>query len=313
MSTDPAAASALDEPVEGVRRFNRFYTRRLDLLDEGFLASPHSLGEARVLWELSRCGVAVAADLARELGIDPARMSRIMKRFVDEGLVVRVPAGDDARRLAVSMTAVGRAHFAPIEAEQKARVAASLAGLDRDAVDRLTEAMADVQRLLGRDGDRSLLLIRPHRVGDLARMVERQSRWYAVHHRFDERFEALLFEIAGDFLRRFDPSRDASFIAEVDGRMVGSVLVTGQDATTAKLRMLHVESEMRGHGLGGRLVDAALAFARDRGYATMRLWTDTVLTEARRLYETRGFRLVASEPHALFGPPMIGETWERPL
>jgi len=313
MSDDPQFSSLLDASVERVRRFNRFYTRRLDLLDGDFLASDHSLGEIRILWELSRRSPLTAAELARDLGIDPGRMSRIMKRFVAEGWVARAAAEGDARRLAVSMTEAGRAWFAPIEAEQKARVAASLAGLDGEALGRLTGAMADVHRLLATPDVAMEVVLRPHRVGDLAEMVARQSRWYAVEHRFDERFEALLAEIAADFLRRFDPASDASFIAEVEGRMVGSVLVTRADATTAKLRVLHVETEMRGRGIGARLVDAALGFARDRGYRTMRLWTNAVLVEARRLYERRGFCLIDSEPHTMFGPPMVGETWERAL
>lgn len=313
MTNVPSSDPALDEAVERIRRFNRFYTRRLEILDEDFLGSRLSLGEVRVLWELSRQGSASAADLARDLGIDPARLSRIMKKFVDDGLVRRTTAGDDARRLEVSMTEQGRLRFAPIEAEQKARVAAGLAGLDGEAVRRLTDAMADVHRLLAGPDEAMTVVLRPHRVGDLAQIVARQSRWYAVEHRFDERFEALLAEIAADFLRRYDPASDASFIAEVEGRMVGSVLVTRADATTAKLRVLYVETEMRGHGIGARLLDAALAFARDRGHLTMRLWTNAVLVEARRLYERRGFRLVASEPHAMFGPPMVGETWERAL
>jgi DNA-binding MarR family transcriptional regulator/GNAT superfamily N-acetyltransferase len=313
MSDDPQFSSLIDASVERVRRFNRFYTRRLDLLDGDFLASDHSLGEVRILWELSRRSPLTAADLARDLGIDPGRMSRIMKRFVAEGWVARATAEGDARRLAVSMTEAGRAWFAPIEAEQKARVAASLDGLDDEALGRLTGAMADIRRLLAAPDEPMDVVLRPHRVGDLAEMVARQSRWYAVEHRFDERFEALLAEIAADFLRRFDPASDASFIAEVDGRMVGSVLVTRADATTAKLRVLHVETEMRGRGIGARLVDAALGFARDRGYRTMRLWTNAVLVEARRLYERRGFRRIDAEPHTMFGPPMVGETWERAL
>lgn len=311
----PTRSDDLDfaDAVERIRRFNRFYTRRLELLDEDFLGSRLSLGEVRVLWELSRREAASAADLARDLGIDPGRLSRIMKRFVDDGLVRRTASGDDGRRLEVSMTEEGRLRFAPIEAEQKARVAAGLDGLDGEAVTRLTDAMADVRRLLAGPRTPMEVVLRPHRVGDLARMVARQSRWYAAEHRFDERFETLLCRIAADFVAGFDPASDASFIAEVDGRMVGSVLVTRADATTAKLRMLHVETEMRGRGIGARLLDAALGFARDRGYRGMSLWTNAVLEDARRLYERRGFRLIASEPHTMFGPPMIGETWERAL
>ncbi|MDK9697267.1 MAG: helix-turn-helix domain-containing GNAT family N-acetyltransferase [Siculibacillus sp.] len=311
----PIAAATMpprDRSVERVRVFNRFYTRRLDLLDRGFLASPYTLGEVRILWELAHREGVSAADLSRELGIDPGQMSRTLGRLVGAGLIARVADAGDARRSTIALTAHGREVLAPLEAEQRRRVAAGLRGLTPEAVGRLVAAMADVERLLEpeRAGD---LMIRPHRPGDVAFVVARQARLYVDDFSFDERFEELISRVAADFLRDFDPRREASFIAEVDERIVGAVFVTRKDDEVAKLRLLHVESEMRGRGIGTRLVDACVRFARERGYRTLTLWTNDVLVEARRLYERAGFRLVASEPHRMFGPPLVGETWDLTL
>ena len=298
--------------VERLRAFNRFYTRRLDLLDRGFLSSPYTLGEVRLLWDLSRRPRA-AADLARELGIDPGQLSRTLKRFAAAGLIARIADPDDARRSLVRLTDHGRAVFAPLEAEQRRRVAADLDGLGDEAVHRLVDALADVERLLDRARPDRPLTIRPHRAGDVAFVLARQARLYSEDYGFDQRFEALICELGATFLRDYDPRRDASFIAEVDGRLVGAVFVTRKDDTVARLRLLHVESEMRGRGIGRRLVDACIRFARDAGYRTLTLWTNDVLVEARRLYERAGFRLVATEPHTRFGPALVGETWDLTL
>jgi DNA-binding MarR family transcriptional regulator/GNAT superfamily N-acetyltransferase len=310
---DDGRPSAIDEAaVERVRAFNRFYTRRLDLLDRGFLASPYSLGEVRLLWELSHRPRA-AADLARDLGIDPGQLSRALKRFAAAGLIARFADPDDGRRSLVRLTDHGRAVFAPLETEQRRRVAADLADLSAEAVGRLVDAMADVERLLAPDRPDPALVIRPHRTGDVAFVLARQARLYAEDYGFDQRFEALICDVGAAFLREYDPRRDASFVAEVDGRLVGAVFVTRKDDEVAKLRLLHVESEMRGRGIGTRLIEACIRFAREAGYRTLTLWTNDVLTEARRLYERAGFRLVAAEPHRMFGPPLVGETWDLTL
>lgn len=303
----PAAA------VERVRAFNRFYTGRLDLLDEGFLASPYTLGEVRVLFELSRRAATTAADLARDLGLDPGQLSRMLKGFAESGLIRRAASPDDGRRIEIALTEDGRAVFAPLEAEQRRRVADTLAGLAPEAIGRLTDAMADIHRLLDPDHGDQPLVIRAHRTGDISFVVARQARLYADVYGFDERFEALIGEVGASFLQNFDPRSDACFIAEVDRRIVGALFLTRRDATTAKLRLFHVETEMRGRGIGTRLVECCLRFARERGYATVTLWTNDILVEARRLYQRAGFRLVAVEPHARFGPAMIGETWELTL
>ncbi len=313
MTAEPTGTTAADAVVERIRAFNRFYTGRLDLLDEGFLASPYTLGEVRILWELSRRATTSAADLARDLGLDPGQLSRTLKRFAAAGLIHRVASAADGRRVEIGLSDHGRAVFAPLEAEQRRRVASSLVDLGPEAVGRLVGAMADVRRLLDPGRGDMPLVIRGHRPGDVSQVVARQARLYAEDYGFDERFEALIGEVGAAFLRDYDPRRDASFIAEVDDRIVGAVFVTRRDDAVAKLRLLHVEAEMRGRGVGSRLVDCCIRFARERGYSTLSLWTNDVLTEARRLYQRAGFRLIGAEPHAMFGPALVGETWELAL
>ncbi len=313
MANDRTEDTMQEGAIERVRAFNRFYTRRLALLERGFLSSPYSLGEVRLLWELTRRGRAAAADLARDLGVDPGQLSRTLKRFTAAGLVERVADAGDGRRSLIAPTAHGREVFAPIEAEQRRRVATDIADLPSEAIGRLVAAMADVERLLAPADEIETLVIRPHRTGEVAEVAARQARYYAEAHGFDHRFETLVLKIAAALLESWDPRHDASFLAEVGGRVVGAVFVTHESPDVAKLRLLHVESETRGHGVGRRLVEAAIAFARASGHATLTLWTNDVLVEARRLYERLGFRPVASAAHTDFGPPLIGETWELTL
>lgn len=313
MPLSPARPTPSEAEIERIRAFNRTYTRHLDLLDRGFLSTSWSLGEVRLMWELGHRGAVSAAELARDLGIDPGQLSRTLKRLTAAGLVTRSADASDGRRAALTLTDHGHEVLAPLEAEQRRRVAAGLAGLTPEAIHRLIGAMADIERLLEpRRPDRPLV-VRPHRVGDVAFVIGRQARLYAEDYGFDERFEALIGEVGSAFVRDFDPRRDASFIAEIDGRIVGAAFVTGQSAEVAKLRLLHVESEMRGQGIGGRLVDECLRFSRERGYRRFTLWTNDVLVEARRLYARAGLTCIEREPHTRFGPPLVGETWERDL
>lgn len=299
--------------VDRIRSFNRFYTRRLELLDRGFLASPWTLGEVRILWELARRDGAAAAELVRDLGLDPGQLSRTLKRLAAAGLVESGADAHDGRRRVVTLTERGRAELAPLEAEQRRRVGADVADLGRDAIDRLVGAMADVERLLDPSDTTRPLLIRPHRTGDVSQIVARQAALYAADYGFGRGFEGLIMEIGARFLDDPHPGLEACFVAEVDGRMVGAVFVTHADAETAKLRLLHVEAEMRGRGIGRRLVEAVIDFARATGHRRLTLWTNDVLVDARRLYERAGFRRVAAEPHTMFGAPMVGETWDLDL
>ena len=312
MDPEPDPIAARDAAVDRIRGFNRFYTRRLSLLERGFLASPWTLGEVRILWDVSQRPVA-AAELARDLDLDPGQLSRTLKRLAEAGLVASLSDPGDRRRRTLSLTEAGARVLEPLVVEQRRRIAAALDGLGAEATDRLVGAMADVERLLDPAATAARLLIRPHRVGEVSWIVARQAALYAADHGFDHRFEALIMDIGARFLRDRDTEREACFVADVAGRIVGAVFVTHAEETVAKLRLLHVEREMRGQGIGGALVAAAIDFARASGHRRMTLWTNDVLVEARRLYERAGFTLASREPHALFGPAMVGETWDLAL
>jgi DNA-binding MarR family transcriptional regulator/GNAT superfamily N-acetyltransferase len=299
------------ERVAAVRRFNRLYTRRIGVLHEGLLDSPYSLAEVRVLYELAhRTGVA-ARDLALDLGLDAGYLSRILKAFERRGLVRREQAAGDARRRVLSLTAQGRRAFAPLDRRSQAEVAAMLAPLTESAQSRLTGAMQAIEALLEPPDAAAIpYVLRPHRPGDMGWVIQAHGEFYAHDYGWDERFEALVAHIAAEFIEKFDPKRERCWIAERDGERVGSVFLVRKSATVAKLRLLIVDRKARGLGLGKALVNECILFARDRGYRKITLWTQQNLAAARGIYEAAGFRLVASEPHAMFGVPLVGETWD---
>jgi DNA-binding MarR family transcriptional regulator/N-acetylglutamate synthase-like GNAT family acetyltransferase len=301
--------------VAEVRRFNRFYTRRLGLLRERELYSPWSLAEARVLYELASRGAAGAAQLGRDLGIDPGYLSRTLAGLECRGLVARTPSPDDGRRRVLTLTPAGRETFARLDARSRDHVAGLLDGLGRHERERLVGALATVESLLDDAGARPPEpVLRGPRPGDLGWVVERHGALYAAEYGFDAEFEALVAEIVAQVARDGDRARDLRVIAEVGGVRAGCVFCVGTpDRDVAKLRLLLVEPWARGGGLGARLVDASVAHARQAGYARLVLWTNDVLVAARRLYVRAGFELVASEPHRSFGHDLVGETWELAL
>lgn len=302
------------DSVDAVRRFNRFYTGRLGLLRERLYDSPYSLPQMRILYELAHRQQATAALLSRDLAMDAAYLSRQLKRFEAQGLLSREPSRDDAREQLISITAEGRKALAPWEQASRREVAAMLAHLGRDGVAEALAAMSRIERLLSPNPPPGPgFLLRPHRAGDMGWVVERHASLYWSEYRFDQEFEALVAEIVAQFLRSFDPAREACWIAEQDGERVGSVFVVRKDDEVAKLRLLIVDPKARGTGLGRRLVQEAVRFAADRGYRRIVLWTQDNLAAARRIYETAGFRLTASEPHQSFGQSLVGETWELEL
>lgn|GEM_PF-9232 len=308
--TDPDLATH----VEAVRRFNRFYTRRIGALQEGLARSPFSLTEARVVFELARRDRATAAGLAEELGLDPGYLSRILRRFLDQGLVARRPSGTDGRQSLLWLTDAGRAAFAALDEGSCRDVAALLAPLSPTERRRLVDAMEAVRKQLApRRDDGPPFVLRPPRPGDLGWVVYSHGALYAREYGWDETFEGLVAEIVADFARGHDPRRERCWIAETDGGNVGSVfLVRGSD-TVAKLRLLLVDPEARGLGIGRRLVEECVDFARAAGYQGVTLWTNDVLHAARRLYQEAGFRLVRGEPHHSFGHDLMGQTWELRL
>ena len=295
------------EPVEAVRRFNRFYTRRIGVLAERALYRPYSLAEARVLYELGHRDGATASALAGELGLDPGYLSRILKAFARRGLVSAARAAGDARRRPLSLTAAGRKACAALEARSRKEVGAMLGRLPAPARARLAGAMSEVEKLLERPS--SEVSLRSHRPGDIGWVVHRHGALYHQEYGWDETFEALVAGIARDFIENLDPERERCWIAEIDGRPVGSVFLVQQSRHVAKLRLLLVEPEARGRGVGKRLVDACIAFARAKGYRKLVLWTQSNLVAARGIYRAAGFRLVKREPHASFGAKLTGEYW----
>jgi DNA-binding MarR family transcriptional regulator/GNAT superfamily N-acetyltransferase len=306
--------SSSADAVAAVRAFTRFYTRQIGLLDEGLLKSPFSLTEARVLYELAHRDGLTATDLGRDLGLDAGYLSRMLKRFEADGLIGRAAHATDARQSIIALTARGREAFAPLDVASQAQVAALLGGLSGGDGEKLVAAMAAVRRLM--DGSRRAAppcALRPLQVGDIGWIVHRQGLLYAREYGWDETYEALVAEILAAFVKNFDPQREAAWIAEQDGQVVGSVFLVRKSDAVAKLRLLYVEPSARGLGLGRRLVDECIAFARAKNYRTLTLWTNDVLVSARRIYQAAGFVLADEEKHHAFGKDLVGQNWNLEL
>ncbi len=305
-----------------VRRFNRFYTRRIGVLHERLADTRFSLAESRLLWEFAHRDQTTAAELARDLDLDPGYLSRLLQRLKTGKLIRAERSSEDARHLHLSLTVAGKRAFAPLDRKSEADVAGLLAPLDDTRQRNLLAAMATIESLLGEKRSQpSAWLLRPLQPGDIGWVVARHGALYAQEYGWDMRFEALVARIAADFVDRFEPRREACWIAERDGSNVGCVfLVQARDDAsgalvpkTAQLRMLLVEPSARGLGIGARLVAECERFARAQGYRRIVLWTNSVLSAARAIYAKSGYELTKSEPHQSFGHRLIGETWERAL
>jgi DNA-binding MarR family transcriptional regulator/N-acetylglutamate synthase-like GNAT family acetyltransferase len=296
----------LDAQIAAVRGFNRFYTRAIGLLGR-YLGSSWSLTEARVLYELFiRDGLA-ASDLCAELGLDAGYLSRMLRRFEADGLVLREPAPDDARRSLISLTAAGREAFTPYDRASRAEVAAMLERLAPGERDRLVASMAAVRDLVAGEG--APVIVRRHRPGDMGAIIAGQAHIYSAEYGWNDEFEALVAEIAAGFLKSNDAARERAFIAERAGEVVGSVFCVDGGEGVAKLRMLYVDGSERGTGLGRRLVRDCIAFAKGAGYRGITLWTNDCLAAARRIYVDEGFALVSEERHHSFGVDLVGQNW----
>ena len=300
--------------VAAVRRFNRFYTKQIGVLREDHLESPFSLTEVRVLYELAHREGLTATDLVKELGLDAGYVSRVLRSFERRDLVEKSRSNTDARRTLLRLTDVGRAAFAALDARADAEVGSFMSRLPAEDRERVVEAMHTIERTLAPapETGRSYVL-RPHQPGDIGWVVHRHGVLYSQEYGWDERFEALVAQIVAEFVQNFDPRRERCWIAEMDGQRVGSVFLVKKTETIARLRLLLVEPAARGQGLGHRLVDECIRFARQTRYERITLWTNSVLHAARRIYERAGFHLVSEEPHALFGPENLGQTWELEL
>ena len=279
-------ATDFDRRIADLRRFNRFYTQKIGVLEEGLLSSPFSLTEARVLYELACADQLTATRLGAQLALDPGYLSRILRSFERRGLIRRIRSPTDRRVDLLSLTAPGRAAFAPLDARSHDQIGAMLDELSEDQQIRLVAAARALERLLGPDagGQAPYYLLRPHRPGDMGWVVQRHGALYAQEYGWDIRFEGLVAEIVGQFVKSFDPRRECCWIAEQTGENVGSVFLVAEDEATAKLRLLLVEPKARGTGIGARLVRECVCFARQAGYARVRLWTNSVLVAARHLY-----------------------------
>lgn len=302
--------------VDDVRTFNRFYTRVLGLLGPRLAGSPFGLTEARVLFEIAHRDDAAVADLRRDLDLDAGYLSRILSAFTADGLVVREQSKVDGRRQVVRLTAAGRTAFGSLDRLQAGAIDELLAPLDDSERHELVTSMSRIRRVLGPRSTpaRSTVVLRSPGPGDLGWVIERHGARYAAEYGWDASFEALVARIVADFAERRDDTRQAAWIAEVDGERVGCVFCTSSDASdTARLRLLLVEPSARGAGIGARLVDECLRFAKRSGYSRITLWTNDVLHSARRIYERAGFRCDRREPHRSFGHDLVGEYWSRDL
>jgi DNA-binding MarR family transcriptional regulator/predicted GNAT family acetyltransferase len=301
------------DAIAAVRAFNRFYTRRLGVLDQQVMQSPYSLTEARVLYELAHRDTSSARDIASELGLDAGYLSRIVQNFSDRGLITRRPSPADRRQHLLSLTAKGRLAFGRLNQVSHNDVASLLGGLGPTQAARMVEAMIAIRRLLGDETPRPAASLRDPEPGDMGWVVQSHGALYAAEYGFGAVFEGLVAEIVAGFVTSFDPARERCWIADLAGQPVGSVFLVRQSDEVAKLRLLLVDPAGRGHGLGQRLVRECIGFARQCGYRRITLWTQSILVAARKIYQDEGFVRVASAPHRSFGVDLVGETWELEL
>lgn len=299
--------------VKAVRAFNRFYTQRIGVLDP-YLGSQFSLTEVRVLYELAHRDQPTATELARDLSLDGGYLSRILRRFEAKGWLARTPSPADARQSLLRLTEAGHAAFAPLQQASRDEAARLLAALPEPQQAKLIAAMGTLRKVLDPAAEPGrTVLLRDLRPGDMGWVIQQHGEIYAREYGWNSEFEALVADIGAKLLKNFDPQWERGWIAEVDGERAGSVFVVRQSPAVAKLRLLILTEGARGFGLGGRLTDECIAFARARGYRKMVLWTNSCLQAARAIYAKRGFRLVKSEDYRGFGQDLTGETWELKL
>ena len=310
----PPSPSPVDQRAAALRRFNRFYTRHIGVLNEGLLESPFSLAEARVLYELAHRTRPTASDLSAALGLDPGYLSRLLRGLRRRALVARERSEADGRRSHLALTRKGRAAFAKLDKRSHDDMRALLTRLGEPEQRRLLEAARTMERLLDPAAvPAPSYILRFHQPGDMGWVVHRHGTLYTQEYGWDEQFEALVAGIVAEFLRKFDPRKERCWIAEREGDILGSVFLVRDSDALAKLRLLLVEPHARGLGIGGRLVAECVGTARRLGYRRLTLWTQRSLAAARHLYQQAGFSLVRSEPHHSFGHDLVGETWDLEL
>lgn len=305
----------MSDTVSEIRAFNRLYTRWVGALDRHHLGTEYNLTEIRVLYEVAHHSGVTAREIGEPLGLDAGYLSRILKRFESAGLIERQESLEDARASNLSLTKEGEELFRRLDQLAADRVRQAISGLSDQQRARLTASMGVISSLVGPAGSKgsSALVLRAPRAGDYGWAVERHGVLYSSEYGWDERFEGLVAELFGKFARKHDPARERCWIAELDGERVGCVFVVEREPDIAQLRCLLVEPSARGHGVGSKLVNACVEFARAAGYRKMMLWTNKGLDSARKIYESVGFRLTEEKAHRDFGPELIGQSWEMEL
>ena len=310
---------ASEQTISAVRRFNRFYTRQIGVLRKNYLDSPYSLGEMRVLYELAQNEKLTASDIARTLDLDMGYLSRLLRNFEKRGLINRRTSTTDARQSHLALSARGRKLLAPMEQRSQQYAASMLASLDDTQQRQIVFAMSTIEKLLAgapaaKSGSRAAYMLREPRAGDFGWIVSSHAELYLREYGWADPFEGLCAQIVADFVNSFDPERERCWIAEMNGENVGSVmLVKDEQPNVARLRLLLVDPKARGLGLGARLVDECVRFARAKGYTKVTLWTHSVLAAARHVYEGAGFKLTASEPRHSWGKDVVAEFWDLEL
>jgi DNA-binding MarR family transcriptional regulator/GNAT superfamily N-acetyltransferase len=314
-SKAPAAAAHFDQRIVAVRQFNRFYTRQIGVLRDKPYQSPISLTEVRVLYELAHREKPTASELSNDLGLDAGYLSRVLTGFDKRGWLDKKPSATDGRQSLLSLTAQGKKILEPLDARSREEVGQMLGGLSAGAQNRLVDAMHTIENLLAvQPAQKPAYILRPHQPGDMGWVVHRHGVLYAQEYRYDEHFEALVAEIVAKFIQNFDPKRERCWIAEKEGEIVGSVFLVKHSKTVAKLRLLLVEPAARGLGIGKRLVDECVRFARKAGYKKITLGTQSSLRAARGIYGKARFRLVGQKRHDSWGHhDLVAETWELVL
>jgi DNA-binding MarR family transcriptional regulator/N-acetylglutamate synthase-like GNAT family acetyltransferase len=304
----------IDARAERIRGFNRFYTEKIGVLQEGLLQSPFSLAEARVLYEIAHAERPAAAAIGKRLNLDAGYLSRIVNRLLKAGVLSRTRSPADGRERILSLTHKGREQFVTLDRRSHEEVAALLRSLTPKCQMELVRSLESAQALLGAPKPAAALcVLRPHRPGDMGWVVQRHGEIYFQEYGWDERFEALVAEVVAAFIANFDARRERCWIAERDGERAGSIFLVAKSATVAKLRLLLVEPEARGAGLGLQLVEECLRFAKQAGYRQVVLWTNSNLIAARHIYEKVGFELIEEQKHRQFGPELPGQTWRKIL
>jgi DNA-binding MarR family transcriptional regulator/N-acetylglutamate synthase-like GNAT family acetyltransferase len=317
-----AANRIAQDRVAAVRRFNRFYTRQIGVLRKTFLDSPYSLGEARVLYEIARGNAPTASEIGRALDLDAGYLSRLLRNFETRGLIRREASASDGRQSHLTLSPRGRKNYAPLERRSQRDTGAMLGRLKPEDQLRLMAAMNTIQTLLGGKPESAAAeapapdrryLLRAPRPGDFGWIVKRHAELYAREYQWIEPFEGVCAQIVADFANNNDPKRERCWIAEMDGENVGCVFLVADSATVARIRLLLVDPRARGLGLGARLADECIGFARNAGYKKITLWTHSVLTAARHIYQKAGFKLMRSEERVSWSQPVVSEHWDLEL